>query len=276
MLDLIVLWLISCAILFCLWRGARQGELFADKRLRETQSELQKAQAQLRPLARKVMAFKNEVVWRDNKLSEIEETLKQYFPEAFLKDADRKDTDWGWRLNRIQRVIRHQRYGLDATPSEPKSNRQIGLEYEMSVAHEYRLHGYKVDLRGSRLGYDDMGIDLIAKRDGRTVLIQCKYWGYGKLVRENTVCQLKGSWDFYLLKNHLSRENVQARIVTNVYLSETAREVADALGIVYWEGHEKVILPELKADMDNVNDDMPEEIGWDEIPIYSPRLPEDI
>lgn len=276
MLDLIVLWLISCAILFCLWRGARQGELIADKRLRKTQRELQEAQAQLRPLARKVMASKNEVVWRDKKLSEIEETLKQYFPEAFLKDADRKDADWGWRLNRIQRVIRHQRYGLDATPSEPKSNRQIGLEYEMSVAHEYRLHGYKVDLRGSRLGYDDMGIDLIAKRDRRTVLIQCKYWGYGKLVRENTVCQLKGSWDFYLLKNHLPRENVQARIVTNVYLSETAREVADALGIVYWEGHEKVILPKLKADMDNVNDDMPEEIGWDEIPIYPPRLPEDI
>ena len=84
------------------------------------------------------------------------------------------------------------------------------------------------------------------------------------------------AWDFYLLKNHLPRENIQARSITNVYLSETAREVADALGIVYWEGHEKVILPEVKADMDNVNDDMPEEIGWDEIPIYPPRLPEDI
>lgn len=279
MLDLIVLWLISCVVLFYFWRESRRRERIADKRLRETQSELRKAQEKLRPLTRKVIASKNEVAWRDKKLCEIEETLKRYFPEAFLKDADRKDTDWGWRLNRIQRIIRHQRHGLDAAPSEPKSNRQIGLEYEMSVAHEYRLHGYEVDLRGSRLGYDDMGIDLIAKRDERIVLIQCKYWGYGKLIRENIVCQLKGSWDFYLLKNHLPRENVQARIVTNIYLSETAREVADALGIVYEEGHEKVIVPEIKADIaneDGVNDNIPEEIDWGEIPPYQSRLPEDI
>ena len=276
---ILLLILTMCVIFFGLWRKERRERVDVDFRLRQALKELRESQEKLRPLARKVMASKNEVVWRDKKLCEIEETLKRYFPEAFLTDADRKDTDWGWRLNRIQGIIRHQRYGLDGSPSEPKSNRQIGLEYEMSVAHEYRLHGYKVDLRGSRLGYDDMGIDVIAKRDGRTVLIQCKYWGYGKLIRENIVCQLKGSWDFYLLKNHLPRENVQARIITNIYLSETAKEVADALGIVYEEGHEKVIVSELKADVaneDGGNDDMPDEIEWDEIPLYQSRLPEDI
>ena len=43
------------------------------------------------------------------------------------------------------------------------------------------------------MGMEDMGIDLLASKEEKNLVIQCKRWGAEKIVRENTVCQLFGS-----------------------------------------------------------------------------------
>jgi len=54
--------------------------------------------------------------------------------------------------------------------------RKKGLGYEDFVAHLYKKRGYKVWERGRELGVKDGGIDLVAYRWNKTLLIQCKNW----------------------------------------------------------------------------------------------------
>ena len=230
---------IACAVLFFLCKTTYQDKLDIAIILQKTRNELQKAEDKSARLERESIRFHKLLNERDQRLDEIQRKLEHYFPAAFLKEADKKDIDWGWRVAPIQRFL-YKLQKPDVSSFEHKTNQQIGLDYERSVAHEYQVHGYTVDHWGSRLGYQDMGIDLVAKRDGKTVLIQCKYWAYDKMIHENVICQLKGSLDFYVWENRLSRETVQARLVTNICLSTTAKKVADALGIVYCEEHEKI------------------------------------
>lgn len=236
-----------CVIFLFLWRRTSQEQRNTKVRLQKTLEELRNSYENSQRLEHEISVAKQETTQRDVRLRGIEKNLERYFPESLKHSLNLTDAEWGWRANYIEQFIRKRQQGLGIPQPEYKSNKQIGLEYELSVAHEYRLHGYDIDLHGSRLGHQDMGIDLIAKRDNKTVLIQCKYWSRNKSIRENVVFQLRGSLDFYLARNQNLHGQVQARLVTNIFLSETAREVAKVLGIACCEGHDRVIFPAVKC-----------------------------
>ncbi len=56
----------------------------------------------------------------------------------------------------------------ELTPSD------FGAVYERLVGLHFEAEGYHVEYRGAKLGFNDHGVDLIARRTSETRFIQCK------------------------------------------------------------------------------------------------------
>jgi len=83
-------------------------------------------------------------------------------------------------------------------------------------------------------GYEDLGRDLICKRDGKTYIVQAKCWAAEKLIREKHIFQLFGTTQLYLMNNlgeGLFHPDVRAIFVTTTSLSPVARQAAEWLKI---------------------------------------------
>lgn len=123
---------------------------------------------------------------------------------------------------------------LDRYSKSPKNNWEAGIIYERFIGYEFESQGYRVEYFGACNGYQDLGIDIIAKKDDDTLVIQCKRYS-GKPVRENVVFQLFGTTTLY--KSSHTNEKVQAAIYTTSVLSDEAKEFSDSLGIQYKESY---------------------------------------
>lgn len=132
--------------------------------------------------------------------------------------------------------------------SHKKSKWQIGRDYEMAVAYEYRKNGYSVDSFGTYKGLEDLGRDIIADKDGKTLIIQCKYWSHEKQIHEKHIFQLYGTTVSYAIEHPLFAPPTPV-FVTNITLSPMAREVADALNVRVVEHHEMVDFPRIKCNI---------------------------
>ena len=115
--------------------------------------------------------------------------------------------------------------------SNSKSSWQVGRDYELFVGQKYLEKGYTVDFYGIRKGFEDKGIDIIAKNDRQTLLIQCKYWKHGKVLHENVVHQLYGSATAYCREHNIPNDKIKPLLVTNVTLTEEAKDVSTFLGV---------------------------------------------
>ncbi|MBR4331772.1 MAG: restriction endonuclease [Clostridia bacterium] len=134
--------------------------------------------------------------------------------------------------------------------SHNKSNWQVGRDYELSVGYQYELKGFHVEYTGSIAGVADMGRDLIATKDAKIYIIQCKYWGASSLIREKYIAQLFGTAEYYRKEK---QENAFLKIiplfVTNTKLSSKAKEFADKLGVDYRENIPLVDFPRVKCNV---------------------------
>lgn len=119
--------------------------------------------------------------------------------------------------------------------SHNKTKWQIGRDYELYIGYMYRQKGYDVDYFGSYMGLEDLGRDIIAKKNTEVLIIQCKYWSSKKQIHENHVNQLYGTIASYCIENRVNRENVKGILVTNIELSTMAKKMATYLGIEYIE-----------------------------------------
>ena len=133
--------------------------------------------------------------------------------------------------------------------SRKKSSWQIGRDYELSVAYEYRKKGYDVITYGSFMGLEDMGRDLIAKRNKDILIIQCKYWAKEKQIHEKHIFQLYGSLVSYGIENGLSSNEITGVFVTNITLSPMAKKVAHLLNIVVEECRPLIDFPRIKCNI---------------------------
>lgn len=130
---------------------------------------------------------------------------------------------------------------LDRYKKQPKSNWEIGIEYEMYVDFLLRTkYHFSTIPFGSLKGLDDLGRNLIATRIDvsgaiSTYIIQCKYWANTKVIHENVVCQTFGTAMEYQLKHNLFKEKVIPVIATTTSLSEMAQKFAKKLGVKIWE-----------------------------------------
>ncbi len=133
--------------------------------------------------------------------------------------------------------------------SHNKSKWQIGRDYEQFVGYKYTLDGYTVDNFGTYKGLEDLGRDVIAKKENKTLIIQCKYWSSLKLIHEKHITQLYGTVMSYCIENNINDKYVTGVLVTNITLSDTAKEFAKRLHIEYIEGLEKGNYPCIKCNI---------------------------
>lgn len=133
--------------------------------------------------------------------------------------------------------------------SHTKTNWQIGRDYELSVGYEYAKKGYAVTTFGSFMGLEDLGRDLIAKNEERTLIIQCKYWSSQKTIHEKHIFQLYGTMISYVIEHPNSSGHTFALFITNTQLSGMARKVAARLGVSVVENHPMIEFPRIKCNI---------------------------
>ena len=136
--------------------------------------------------------------------------------------------------------------------SHNKTKWQIGRDYELYVGYKYSLKGYSVDYFGSYMGIEDLGRDIIAKKDDKILIIQCKYWSSKKQIHENHINQLFGTMMCYCIEHDIDKSKVKGVMVTNIELSDMAKKMAKMLKIEVVENFEVGEYPCIKC---NINRD---------------------
>lgn len=118
---------------------------------------------------------------------------------------------------------------LDRFQKRKKTSWEVGIEYERFVGYMLEQAGYKVKYQGALLGLEDMGRDLIAAKEKKTLVIQCKRWAKEKTIHEKHIFQLYGS--VVLLSAQNSGKTYKGVFITTARLSDLARKCAEYLGI---------------------------------------------
>ncbi len=117
--------------------------------------------------------------------------------------------------------------------SRNRSAWTAGIQYERYIGYLYERDGFEVEYHGALLGKEDLGIDLICKKDKVVYVVQCKRLSPLKAipVRENVVAQIYGSAMFYAMQSNLELGQVKPIIVTTYELSDDARRFAQMLKV---------------------------------------------
>ena len=123
------------------------------------------------------------------------------------------------------------------------SNAHIGKMYERYIGFLYENKGYNVEYRGIEMGLKDGGVDLICRKKGELLLVQCKNWKLESTIYEKHICQLYGASRFYD-KDHIQEEYKNGLFadvewdraipvfITTTKLDDHAIEVANTLKVV--------------------------------------------
>lgn len=157
---------------------------------------------------------------------------------------------------------RNQR-ALDRYWTKNKSSWELGRDYERYVGYLYELNGFSVYYQGIVAGLEDLGRDLIAKRDNQFKVIQCKYWAQHKTIHEKHICQLFGTTLKYWLEQKrlvrkqepdflislIKHDEISGVFVTSTELSEVAREFARELGVEIKENFPFQKYPSIKCNV---------------------------
>lgn len=147
--------------------------------------------------------------------------------------------------------------------SRNKSRWAIGRDYEMYVGHLYERDGYRVEYKGILDGFEDLGRDIIARKENSTQIIQCKHWAQYKEIHEKHVFQLFGTTMEYWIKffsrdrpasfedlaKSLTEERLRSVFFTSTRLSDKAKEVARALNVEIRESEPLGEFPRIKCNV---------------------------
>lgn len=144
------------------------------------------------------------------------------------------------KLTDIQKLERAQ-VSLERYIKGPKSKWEVGRDYELYIGHLFRKNGWQVVQNGINAKLEDLGRDLICRKNGVTLIVQCKFWSQNKEIHEKHIAQLLGTTLSYAVENNLPNvelghigSNVTKVVpvfVTSTKLSETAMRFAKALHV---------------------------------------------
>jgi hypothetical protein len=135
---------------------------------------------------------------------------------------------------------------LEYYKNRKKRNWEIGRDFEMYIGYKLEKSGFDVIYFGIEQKLNDLGRDLIAKKDGFTYVVQCKYWSKEKQIHEKHLAQLYGTYIMYKLENP-SEKNIKPLFVTHTSLSDVAKKFAKALGIMVIENEKLGEYPLIKC-----------------------------
>jgi hypothetical protein len=96
-------------------------------------------------------------------------------------------------------------------------------------------------------GFEDLGRDVLAERDGTLEVIQCKRWAQHKVIHEKHVFQLFGTMVAARIEN--PGKKVVGTFTTTTRLSDRAREFAKVLNIKVEENFPLADYPRIKCNI---------------------------
>lgn len=130
--------------------------------------------------------------------------------------------------------------------SRKRSKWLIGKMYERYIGFLYEQKGYQVEYFGIKERYEDLGRDLIARKEKEVYIIQCKNWSRFKTIYENHIFQLFGTTFEYNERNQTKAKPV---FYTTTCLSEIASEMCDKIGIEVMQKFPLKIYPSIKCNI---------------------------
>lgn len=186
-------------------------------------------------------------------LNDVIDSEYETLPNITIEDIKEYDKTRDWLSKEEYQTLsttERNQLALDRyISSHSKTKWQIGRDYELYIGHRFEKAGYTVDYFGSYMGLEDLGRDLIVKKDGRTIIIQCKYWSKDKTIHEKHITQLYGTVISYCIENSEDFAKVKGGLVTNTTLSDVAIKMANHLGIIVKTGIEKDKYPCIKCNI---------------------------
>jgi hypothetical protein len=129
-------------------------------------------------------------------------------------------------------VTERNQLALDRYIDRHKEKWEIGRLYERFLGYKYESEGWEVSYIGAVKGFEDMGRDLICKKDGKIHIVQAKCWAAEKTIHEKHVFQLFGTTLCYEMENSLLPGLVTPVFTSTTKLSPVATAAAQRLGVV--------------------------------------------
>lgn len=173
--------------------------------------------------------------------------------EKLIKEPSSRDSISTY-LNKEERgslpEIERNQLAFERYLKRKKSNWELGRDYELFCGIELEKDGWAVEYHGIEKKLLDFGRDLIATKGEEILIVQCKYWAKYKVIHEKHIFQLFGSMMEFQINSKSTKVN--AMIITNTNLSDTAKKVSDLLGIRYIENKPLSDFPRIKC---NINKD---------------------
>jgi len=165
---------------------------------------------------------------------------------------------------KLPSAVRNQKALDRYLANRNKSKWAIGRDYEMYVGYLYEQEGYAIEYKGIIDGFEDLGRDIIATKNGEVCIIQCKYWAQYKEIHEKHIFQLFGTTMEYWIKNFknhekpktfeefakfLNENKLRPILFTSTSLSDKAKEMAGALSIEIIENKPIAEFPRIKCNV---------------------------
>lgn len=193
--------------------------------------------------------------------AEIREHILDSEEALFETSEDGDKTD---RVRKFLTAVEYERLdetsrnqlALDKYISRNHSQQEIGRLYERYLGYLWESKGWEVQFIGLVDGFEDLGRDLICKKENAVEIIQAKNWASHKTIHEKHLYQLYATKTHYCLSKNLNREqeqNVKAVFVTTTDLSDMAKEVAEYLKISVQQIPLKKDYPMIKCNINPTN-----------------------
>jgi len=149
-----------------------------------------------------------------------------------VKDFFKKDYTWKlgeeyeWLQGKLDKTFKKYHKEQRAKPSTLKNvNNLTGVEFETHISKVLKEHGFN-DVRGTP-ATGDQGADLIAKKDGKTIIIQAKR--YQGTVGNKAVQEVISAVQFY--------NGNEGWVITNSTFTPSAKALAQKSGVKLIDGH---------------------------------------
>lgn len=212
-------------------RKARPARKAAEE-IRATAQRRRQAEREAKVLRYQMLMFEKHFPWLSEFKEEgIDEEMIRVTSEASDSDSD-EDRATKWLTpEEFSRLPTTQKYqlALDRYRSNRRSKWEVGRDYERFIGYQYEKDGFDVTYHEIEEGLEDMGRDLICKRDNRVMIVQCKCWSADRPIHEKHIFQLFGTVKVFQI-DHPGMV-VSGHFVTSTRLSPRAKLFADSLGI---------------------------------------------
>jgi len=218
----------------------------------------------------KINYFEKLFPWLSELIAEDEDEIIPVRIEEDIKNDNNKDRVKNYLTSEeyksLPSVERNQ-MALDRyLRNRNKSKWAIGRDYEMYVGYLFEQKGYSIEYKGIIDGFEDLGRDIIATKSDEVCIVQCKRWAQYKKIHEKHIFQLFGTTMEYWVKNFrdhkkpkgfeefakfMNEKKLRPIFITSTSLSDKAREMANALGVLSIENKPLGEFPRIKCNINN-------------------------